>query len=73
MCGAYDSCTFVTDTAASEILAVQSSYSHAYTTLLSFYALRAFFKKIKVKCTNYLLEFRNADVRQCLEYLVRTR
>ncbi|CAI2728933.1 unnamed protein product [Schistosoma spindalis] len=62
MCCTYDTRTFVMDSAATEISAVQSTHNHADIVLCSFHVLRAFFRK-----------FRNPDVRKCLEHLVKTR
>ncbi|CAH8538593.1 unnamed protein product [Schistosoma guineensis] len=62
MCGTYATRTFIMDSAATEISAVQSTHSHSNIILCSFHVLRAFFRK-----------FRNPDVRKCLEQLVKTR
>ncbi|KAH9587030.1 hypothetical protein MS3_00004925 [Schistosoma haematobium] len=55
MCGTYDTRTFVMDSAATEITAVQSTHSHSNIVLCSFHVLKALFRK-----------FRNPDVRKCL-------
>ncbi|CAH8429867.1 unnamed protein product [Schistosoma margrebowiei] len=62
MCGTYATRTFIMDSAATEISAVQSTHSHSNIILCSFHVLIAFFRK-----------FQNPDVRKCLEHLVKTR
>ncbi|VDO86293.1 unnamed protein product [Schistosoma curassoni] len=47
MCGIYDTRTFVMDSVATKILAVQSTHTHANIVLCSFDVLRAFFRKFR--------------------------
>lgn len=61
------------DSAAAEISEAQSIHSHADIILCSFYIFGALFRRVNVTYVNYLLLFRNNNVRKCLEHPVQTR